>query len=157
VEALTSGRVPYAIIGGVALQIHQREPRSTLDVDVAVISRDRLPRDLLIAAGFRETGRYEHSDNWIGPEGTPIQITDDPALAGAIARAEEVELGGLRLKVLGIADLFHEKLRAARDTARRRSKRLQDLADAQSLLEQDPSLANDLSPDERAILDQSPL
>ncbi len=33
--------VPYAIIGGVALQVHQSEPRTTLDIDVAVIDMAR--------------------------------------------------------------------------------------------------------------------
>jgi hypothetical protein len=58
--------------------------------------------------------------------------------------------------VLAVADLLREKLRAARDPARRRSKRLQDLADAQSLLEQDPGLASGLTPQERAQLDDLP-
>src|SRR5207247_956014 len=98
-----------------------------------------LPRDLLVASGFQETGRFEHSDNWVGPGGTAIQFTDDPELAGPVSRAVEVQAGSLRLRVLGIADLLHEKLRAGRDPARRRSKRLQDLADAQALLELEPT------------------
>ena len=36
-----------------------------------------------------KTGRFPHSENWVRPEGTPVQFTDDPALAGAILRAEE--------------------------------------------------------------------
>ena len=156
VEILEGQRVPYAIIGGVALQIHQREPRTTLDIDIAVVSRERIPRESLVAAGFVESGRHEHSDNWVAPGGTPIQITDDPALADPVRRAAEVTIESLRLRVLGIVDLLHEKLRAARDPARRRSKRLQDLADAQSLLEQEPGLARDLTPDEKALLDELP-
>lgn len=62
----------------------------------------------------------------------------------------------LRLRVLGVADLLQEKLRAARDPARRRSKRLQDLVDSQSLLEQDRGLASGLTPAERAQLDEMP-
>jgi phosphoribosyl 1,2-cyclic phosphodiesterase len=50
------------------------------------------------------------------------------------------------------ADHLHAKLRAAADPARRRSKRLQDLADAQSLLEQDPALEAELSDADRASL-----
>ena len=148
--------IAYAIIGGVALQIHQREPRTTLDIDIAVRSRADVPREALRASGFRETGRHEHSDNWIGPEGTPVQFTDDPALADAVARAVEIPLGGRELRVLRVPDLLHEKLRAGRDPARRRSKRLQDLADAQALLEQDPALQTELTPEERALLDGLP-
>jgi hypothetical protein len=138
VEILESRSVPYAVIGGIALQIHQREPRTTLDIDIAVVSREDLPRDLLLVSGFREASRHEHTDNWVAPGGTPIQITDDPALVDPVLRAVEVQVEALRLRVLGVVDLLREKLRAARDPASRRSKRLQDLADAQSLLEQDP-------------------
>ncbi len=148
--------VAYAVIGGVALQVHQREPRTTLDIDIAVRSRTDIPRDALRASGFRELGRHEHSDNWVGPEGTPVQFTDDPVLAAAVGRAVEVPLGGIELRVLRVADLLHEKLRAGRDPARRRSKRLQDLADAQSLLEQDSTLHGELTAEERALLDGLP-
>ena len=85
-----------------------------------------------------------------------MQFTDDPALSGAVGRAEEVEIGGVRLRIIGRADLLHEKLRAASDPARRRSKRLQDLADAQALLEAFPDLARGLSAEERARLDELP-
>jgi Nucleotidyl transferase AbiEii toxin, Type IV TA system len=148
--------VPYAIIGGVALQVHQAEPRTTLNIDAAVSAYDQIPRAQLEAAGFSCTGRSSHSENWIGPEGTPIQFTDDPILAEAVARAEEIELENIRLRVISRTDLLHEKLRAASDPARRRSKRLQDLADAQALLEATPALAEDLTPTERALLDRLP-
>jgi hypothetical protein len=148
--------MPYAIIGGIALQVHQAEPRTTLDIDVAVAAYSLLPRAQLEAAGFTCTGRFSHSENWIGPDGTPVQFTDDPELTEAITRAEEVELEDMRLRVIGRTDLLHAKLRAAADPARRRSKRLQDLADAQALLESTPPLEQELSPEERALLDRLP-
>ena len=37
-QLLERERVPYALIGGVALQLHSEEPRTTLDIDVAVPS-----------------------------------------------------------------------------------------------------------------------
>jgi hypothetical protein len=149
-------RIAYAVIGGIALQVHQRDPRTTLDIDIAVMRRDDIPRDRLRSSGFRETGRHAHRENWVGPEGTPVQFTDDPALVEAVARAVEVPIHGVGLRVLEVADLLHEKLRAGSDPARRRSKRLQDLADAQALLEQDPGLRDRLSAAERAILDKLP-
>ena len=148
--------VPYAIIGGVALQVHQTEPRTTLDIAVAVATYGQLPRVQLEAAGFTWSGRFSHSENWIGPEGTPVQFTDDPALVDAITRAEDVALEEVCLRVIGRTDLLHEKLRAAADPARRRSKRLQDLADVQALLESTPALTHELSVAERALLDQLP-
>ncbi|MDP9122473.1 MAG: hypothetical protein M3O15_14080 [Acidobacteriota bacterium] len=151
---LAEADVPYAIIGGVALQVHQSEPRTTLDIDLAVTDRRLIPRARLTEAGFVESGSFVHSENWTGPEATPVQFTDDPALAGAVARAEVLELEGVPLRIIRRGDLLHEKLRAGADPARRRSKRLQDLADAQALLEQDPKLAAELTGAEQAILDR---
>ena len=153
---LDEAAVPYAIIGGVALQVHQPEPRTTLDIDLAVPGLELVPRARLEAAGFRLTGRFAHSENWLGPEETPVQFTDDPALSQAIARADEIEVEGTRLRVIRRADMLHEKLRSGSDPARRRSKRLQDFADAQALLEAHPTLAAELTPEERALLDRLP-
>jgi len=77
-------------------------------------------------------------------------------MLGPISRAVEVQIRGLGLRALRTDDLLHEKLRSGRDPARRRSKRLQDLADAESLLEQDPALAGELTPEERALLERWP-
>jgi hypothetical protein len=85
-----------------------------------------------------------------------VQFTDDPALADAITRAEDIALEDVHLRVIGRTDLLHEKLRAAADPARRRSKRLQDLADVQALLESTPTLLHELSVAERVLLDQLP-
>lgn len=113
-------------------------------------------RSQLEAAGFEETGRFAHSENWVSSEGIAVQFTDDPALAGAVARAERIELDGVPLRLIRREDLLHEKLRAGRDPAGRRSKRLQDLADAQALIEADASLSNELTPEERGQLDRLP-
>jgi hypothetical protein len=147
---------PYAVIGGVALQVYQDEPRTTLGVDLAVRDLDALPRAALESAGFRLGGRFSHSENWIGPDDVPVQFTDDPALLPAIERAQELEFEGRPLRVIDRADLLHEKVRAGTDPARRRSKRLQDLADAQALLEQTPELRDELTQAERQTLDSLP-
>jgi hypothetical protein len=155
-RVLAEADTPYAIIGGIALQVHQEEPRTTIDIDVAVATYGQLPRSQLEAAGFSMTGSFSHSENWVGPDNTPVQFTDDPALAEAITRAEEVVLEDVSLRVINRIDLLHEKLRAASDPARRRSKRLQDLADVQALLEATPALAEELTTEERAMLEQLP-
>lgn len=155
-RVLEGAGTPYAIIGGVALQVHQSEPRTTLDIDLAVPDFAAIPRDQLAAAGFNMTGQFPHSENWLGPENVPVQFTADAALGPALARAIDVELADVRLKVIDRADLLHEKLRAGSDPARRRSQRLQVLADAESLLEETPELRAALSPAEQAILDTLP-
>jgi hypothetical protein len=155
-RVLAATNTPYAVIGGVALQVHQTEPRTTLDIDIAVPSLDRLPRADLEATGFVRRRRFSHSENWLGPEGVPVQFTDDPTLADAIERAVAIQLDGAQLRVIGRAHLLHEKLRAGSDPARRRSKRLQDLADAQALIESTPALRAELTQAEQAILDRLP-
>jgi hypothetical protein len=40
---LDEARVPYVIIRGVAVQVHHPDPRTTVDVDLAVLSRDVIP------------------------------------------------------------------------------------------------------------------
>ena len=153
---LAEARVPYAVIRGVALQIHQSDPRTTIDIDLAVLARDQIPREHLRKAGFRLTGTFANSENWIGPEQTPVQFTDDATLAAAIGRAQEISVESVKLRVIGKFDLLREKLRAGSDPARRRSKRLQDLADAHSLVEGDATLLDRLTDAEKKILDTAP-
>jgi hypothetical protein len=153
-RVLAEEGVRYAIIGGIALQVHQDEPRTTLDIDLALLDRAAIPAARLEALGFRRTGSFPHSESWVGPESTPVQFTDDPALAGAVERAADFALDDVTLRVIGKADLLREKLRAGTDPARRRSKRLQDLADAQGLLELEPSLSAGLSEEQRLLLER---
>lgn len=153
---LGAARVPYAIIGGVALQVHHDEPRTTLDIDLAVDDRRSIPAEALRSAGFALRGSHEHSENWSGPDGTPVQFTDDPDLAGAVRQAQVITVEDVELRVLRAVDLLHAKLRAAGDPARRRSKRVQDLADALSLVDADPALAAQLGDEERQLLARLP-
>ena len=81
-----------------------------------------------------------------------MQFTADPAFAEAVRRADVIRLEDVELRVLRADDLVRAKLRAAADPARRRSKRLQDLADVQALLEADASLESTLTEEERARL-----
>ena len=152
---LASSGTPYAVIGGVALQIHQAEPRTTLDIALAVHDVTALPNAALVAAGFAKTGQFPHSLNWTGPGGTPIQFSDDPAFGEAIDRSGVSMIDGTPLRVAAPFDLVRAKLRAARDPARRRSKRIQDLADAVSLIESQPDLVAGLTPAEKADLDRA--
>lgn len=151
---LADAGTPYALIGGVAVQIQRREPRTTLDIDVVLHARSAWPARAFENEGFRRTGAFAHSENWESADGTPVQITDDPLLAAAIERAVVVEIDGLPLRVLTPLDLLRAKLRAASDPARRRSKRLQDLADAQGLVEDHPGMAAALDASERQVLEE---
>lgn len=145
----------YALIGGLAIQLWGEEARTTLDIDVAVERYDLIPRPALEAAGFRFLGRHEHSENWIGPDETPVQFSQDPEFSSLIEHAVARSFEGGRVRVAPALELVRSKLRAARDDARRPSKRMRDLADAQALIERDPNLERQLSDGERALLRRS--
>jgi len=49
-ELLERERVRYARIGGVAVQLHTREPRTTLDIDFDVLVYADVPAEALLAA-----------------------------------------------------------------------------------------------------------
>jgi hypothetical protein len=142
----------YALIGGVAVQLWRSEPRTTLDIDVAVADYEDLPKRVLAEAGFRFLARHVHSENWMGPGEIPVQFTSDPSYGPAIEGAIVRTLTEGSVRVSRPLDLVRSKLKAASDPARRRSKRLMDLADAQALVEDDPGLSLELSAEERGQL-----
>lgn len=141
-------RVPYALIGGVAVQLHTAEPRSTLDIDLAVPTYADVPREALFEAGFEHTGRHEHSDNWRAPGPGPLKhrtavqfSAEDEGIDDAVEHASIVDLdGGVRLRVATVADLIVLKLAAAAEPKRRPSKREHDVADVLALLEEHAEL-----------------
>lgn len=147
-DLLNRAGVSYALIGGVAIQIRTTEPRTTLDIDVAVPLFADVPRAALLAARFEHTGRHEHSDNWRAPPagpgspGTAVQFSaEDIGIADAVAHAELTDLAdGLRMRVARPADLIVLKLAAAAEPRRRPSKRQHDLADVVALMEEYPDL-----------------
>ena len=147
-ELLNRAGVSYALIGGVAVQIRTTEPRTTLDIDVAVPRFDDIPRAALLAAGFDHTGRHEHIDNWRAPAAGPgslrtaVQFSaEEVGIADAVANAELTDLAdGLRMSVATSADLVVLKLAAAAEPRRRPSKRQYALADVAALMEEHPEL-----------------
>lgn len=149
---LEESGLEYALIGGVAVQLWRREPRTTLDIDVAVRSYENVPRTALEGAGFRMLARHAHSENWMGSGETPVQFSDDPAFAFLIESAERKSFEGGQVRVASPLALVKEKLRAAADPGRRESKRFQDLTDAKSLSEERPEVEGQLTANERALL-----
>jgi hypothetical protein len=147
-QLLEREHVPYALIGGVAVQLHTEEPRSTLDIDLAVPTYAHVPRAALLEAGFDHTGRHDHSDNWRAPgpgslkQRTAVQFSaEDEGIADAVEHASIVELGGgVRLRLATVADLVVLKLAAAAEPKRRPSKREHDVADVLALLEEHPDV-----------------
>jgi len=140
---LSKERTPYALIRGVAIQIHVKEPRTTLDIDIALASYGDLPRRPLEAAGFRFERAFAHSEA-ARKQRTAIQFTVDRLTPETVERARTFRVRGMRLKVATASDLVRLKLAAAEEPARRPSKRLSDIADIQRLLESHPELAREV-------------
>jgi len=139
--------IPYAIMGGVAVQVHTREPRTTLDVDIALKSKDDVPAAALRAAGFKHEGTFKFSDNWRAPgpgprkERTAVQFSADDLTAEAVDKAGTVTLEGVEISVVSPRELVMLKVAAAMEPRRRKSKRITDYGDITRLLEEHPDLS----------------
>lgn len=131
-RALEAAGASYALIGGIAVGVHANFPRATHDVDVAVLSRlDRAAvRHALEAAGFTFRGDFRYTSNFRHPSGEPVQLVFAPEMDAAIERAERIDVDGIRVAIVSRADLIVMKERAGADPERRRSRALQDQADA---------------------------
>jgi hypothetical protein len=146
IKVLSTRKTPYAIIGGVAVQLYSREPRTTRDIDIALASCADIPRAALTEAGFKRERRFEHSENWRAPGKqarrlrTAIRFSVDKLTPGTVERAETLRVRSLRLRVAALPDLVRLKLAAAEEPAPRPSQRQSDVADVIRLLEEHPEL-----------------
>jgi predicted nucleotidyltransferase len=135
IEALNSKQVRYLVIGGYAVALHGY-PRYTKDLDVWVeMSADNAQRvvEALEAFGFGTLG-LEAAD--FLEAGQIIQLGYPPARIDIITRPSgvkfeesyqtrvEVELGGVRVKFIGLEELKKSK---------RAAGRMQDMADLENL------------------------
>lgn len=151
-SVLDAADVPYAVMGGIAVQVHTDEPRTTLDIDVALKSKADVPTEALRAAGFTHDGTFPFSDNWRAPgaPGVPrkqriaVQFSADDLTSAAVDHAGTVELDGVPLSVVTVEDLLILKLAAASEPRRRASKRLSDYSDIVRLIEEHPEVVDEI-------------
>jgi hypothetical protein len=160
VSVLEAAHTRYALIGGLAIQLHSEEPRTTLDIDLAVTTFAEIPVDALELAGFEHEGRFDHSDNWRAPgsaarkQRTAIQFSaEDVGIASAVDHARTVEVDGMTLRLARPTDLVVLKLAAAEEPSRRAKKRRQDFVDILTLVEEHPE-AGSAVPDLERRLEQ---
>lgn len=154
VEVLTAAEVPYAIIGGVALQVHSADPRTTVDIDVAVWDRSAIPADALRQKGFRYTGSFQFSENWLSADDIPVQFSSGPDWHNAILNSEPHDVNDRMVRVISPIDLLRAKIDASTDPARRPSKRHIDIGDAKMLIEEHPEIRGLLTVEECSLVDQ---
>ncbi len=68
-----------------------------------------------------------------------------------MARAQEYRILDRVVRFIAPGDLVRAKLKAASDPARRRSKRIMDVGDIATLLEEHPEVETELGEAERAL------
>jgi hypothetical protein len=154
IDALIDEQVPYAIIGGVALQVHTSDPRTTVDIDVAVPERADIPVAALEARGFKHAGSFDFTENWKSPDDIAVQFSTGRDWPGVVARAEVHVAFGKPIRFLTALDLVRAKLAAATEPGRRKSKVHHDVGDIETLVEEHPELLDQLSEDERSLVDR---
>jgi len=119
IQILEETQVPYALVGGVAIQIYVPEPRTTLDIDIAVLAREAVPTSYLEARGFQKTGDFRFSQNWQGPDKTRVQFTLDEYAEQTIGSATLVDWQETKIRVVSRLELLRAKIRAATDKERK--------------------------------------
>lgn len=145
VDILKDARIPFCLIGGLAVNAYA-EPVVSLDMDVVVVAGK--VEDLVTELNKRKykITRYANSINVSSTDSDiRIQLQIDPRYQPFIKLAQVRDVLGYRLPVARIEDVFKGKAWAAEDTRRRPSKRQKDLSDIQRLIETKPALIKQLS------------
>lgn len=140
VDILKKERIPFCIIGGLAVNAYA-EPVVSLDLDVVVIVK--MLKDLLANLKKYRVKKFTNSINISSAySDLRIQIQTDLRYQDFIKRAKYKDVLGYRLPVATIEDVLQGKIWAAQDKTRRASKRQKDFADILRLLETKKSAAS---------------
>lgn len=144
VDCLERADVPWCAIGGVAVNHWAAEPMVTQDVDFVVASGDvERAVSLLEQAGFRAE-RFEWSVNFTRSSAVSLQLSTEAFYREFPARAVPADVHGILMRVASLRDTLSGKIKAWRETGRRPSKRVKDLADIVRLVETHPELWDEL-------------
>lgn len=140
VATLEGRKIPWCMIGGLAVNHWVEEPLATADVDVVVAS-ERVEEAVaaLTAVGFTAK-RFEWSVNLKGHSKVSVQISTEELYREFPARGVPANVHGIAMRVASVEDTLRGKLAAYADTQRRPSKRQKDLLDIVRLIESHPEL-----------------
>ena len=140
VETLERLKIPWCMIGGLAVNHWAKEPMATADVDL-VIATERVEEAVkaLNDAGFRAK-RFAWSVNLKGRSAVTVQISTGEFYREFPRRSVSADVHGIAMRVASVEDTLRGKLEAYADAARRPSKRQKDLLDIARLLEAHPKL-----------------
>jgi predicted nucleotidyltransferase len=118
---LTGAGVPHALLGGVAANLYRKQPRATQDVDFAVRA-DRAATEKLLAAfeaaGWKPVTRWDkHEAIRLTAAGLPrvdLLLAGTPFEESALARAAQLSIDGIEMRIVRPEDLIVYKLLAGR-------------------------------------------
>ena len=137
-SAFANSRVEFVLVGAYAMAAHG-QPRATMDIDLLI--RPTAENVGRVVAALREFGAPAAAidSKALGTPGTVVQIGVAPRridlltrLTGvdtgqALARAQAIEVDGLRIPVLALADLIANKRATGRAQDRIDADRLEGL------------------------------
>ncbi len=130
--------IPYAVIGGVAVNAYCTEPVVTRDVDVCVRKDDLKP--LLARAkkvGFAVTRHRATVDLTFPGSDLKIQLQRRPEYQDLATKGVKRSVMGYDLFVAPKEDVIAEKIKVSMKPSRPLSKRLKDQSDIARLEEED--------------------
>lgn len=139
-DALRAGKIPFCVIGGLAVNAYT-DPVVSLDLDIVVIS-DRI-KDLSgsLPPGFKLKSFPTRLNISAPGADLRIQVQTDPRYQDFLSRAKRKSVLGYPMRVAAAEDVLQGKIWAALDDTCRPSKRQKDLADILRLVESQPDLA----------------
>lgn len=147
---LTEQNIRYCAIGGQAINAYI-DPVLTLDLDLVITVQDLARAESQLMELF-QVERFPHSLNVSLPDTRlRVQIQTDPRYSDFVERASYRTILGIVMPVATPQDLMQGKIWAVQDPSRRPSKRQKDLADISRLIEEFPSLSDQVPDD---ILDR---
>ena len=140
VSTLEGLKIPWCMIGGLAVNHWAREPMATADVDI-VIAAGRVEEavEALRVAGFKAK-KFKWSVNLKGRSKITVQISTEDFYHDFPARSKPADIHGIPMRVAAPEDTLRGKILAYQDLERRPSKRQKDLLDIMRLTESHPKL-----------------
>ena len=138
VDCLERSSISWCAIGGIAVNHWAEEPMVTQDVDlvVAAESIDAAVK-ALEEAGFKSE-RFDWSINFKGSSKVSVQLSTEAFYREFPGKSIPADIHGILMRVASLEDTLQGKIKAWRDSRRRQSKKIKDLADIARLVESHP-------------------
>ena len=146
VDCLERADIQWCAIGGVAVNHWAEEPMVTQDVRLVVATESvDMAIKVLEEAGFKSE-RFAWSVNFKGHSKISVQLSTEDFYYGYPSRSVPGDINGILMRVASLEDTLRGKIKAWKDTERRQSKKMKDLADIVRLVESHPHLWDLLEP-----------